>query len=191
MAHLTKFKHQQIRSAEFFDQFTHIKEPPAPRDPVDVFMANTQKKETIRNIIDTHMDIWEQYQILLRNYRPLRMRGDITTLCSWRFNLPENVTDPNMMSCYFIQAFQFVNDLYNVDNENLLGCWIHGGEKPYMIFLFCPIVVEPETGKKRINCSALIDRRHLFNFHPDFYNFLESKGFNVKEGIFENVTKQD
>lgn len=191
MAHLTKYKHQQIRSAEFFDQFTRIAEPSAPHDPIDLFMADAQKKETIKNIIDTHMNIWEQYQILLRNYKPLRMRGDITTLCSWRFNMPENVTDPNMMGCYFIQAFQFVNNLYNVDNENLLGCWVHNSDKPYMIFLFCPIVVDPKTGYKRINCSALIDRRHLFNFHPDFYSFLEKKGFNAKEGIFENVVEQD
>lgn len=48
MAHLTKYKHQQIRSAEFFDQFTRIAEPSAPHDPIDLFIANAQKRKRLK-----------------------------------------------------------------------------------------------------------------------------------------------
>lgn len=190
MAHLTKFKHDQIKTAEFFEQFSRVSETTTPKDPIDMFMAAAQKPETITNIAQVNKNIWDHYRILLKHYQPLRMRGDITTACSWRFNLPENVKDTNSKNYYFVLAFAFCKMLYGGDNyENILGCWIHDCEKPYMQFLFCPIVKDPKTGRKQIRCTAVIDRQHLRTFHPEFNDFLEANGFNVKEGRLKNVTQ--
>jgi hypothetical protein len=49
-----------------------------------------------------------------------------------------------------------------------------------MDFVFVP-VVEDNTGK-HIRFFELINRRHLLNFHPKFYDLLRSQGIDLQPG---------
>jgi hypothetical protein len=175
MAHLDKYNISQITKASFFEQFSQVPAPTKASDPLDIFFMTNEKCEEVVNLCQDRGDLLAYYKGLLEQYKPVRMRKDLVTCCRWHFEPPKEAADPEKIKNYFIVAFVYCTNLYSIDNDaNILGCWFHKGAKQSMDFVFVP-VFEDDTGK-HIRFSELITRRHLFDFHPKFYDFLRSQG---------------
>lgn len=108
----------------------------------------------------------ERWRRIVRN-TPHSKRKDLASFCCWAVSLPDAIP-LDKAGAFFNLCTRYCLRKYGA--ENVVGAWVHWDEvgRPHLHVAFVPVVTttgEDGTESKRISAKALLNRRHLADWH--------------------------
>ena len=136
-------------------------------------------------------------------------RTDVNTAIQWVITAPKDLPAEQEKD-FFIESYRYLNSLY--DEKNCIQCTVHVDEgvkdhsgnhvagAHHMHYTFIPVVqnksymkpnkkgniIKQNTFQEKVSADALLNKRHLQQFHPNFQKWLDSAGIHTT--VYSGVT---
>lgn len=113
-------------------------------------------------------------------------RSDVKVLAGWVITAPTDL-NPEQYYDFFSAACQFLDNRYG--QENCVQAITHQDESgmSHLHYCFLPVVPDLKHGGEKICANALLNKKELRNFHPDFQKFLNKAGINAT--VYSGITQ--
>lgn len=136
-------------------------------------------------------------------------RSDVNTAVQWVITAPKDLP-AEQEKAFFTESYRYLNSLYG--EKNCIQCVVHVDEgvrdrsgnhiagSHHMHYTFIPAVqnksymtpnkkgniTKQNTFKEKISSDALLTRKHLQQFHPNYQRWLDSHGIDAT--VYSGVT---
>lgn len=136
-------------------------------------------------------------------------RTDINTAVQWVITAPKDLSAEQEKD-FFTESYRYLNSLYG--EKNCIQCTVHIDEgvkdrfgnhvagAHHMHYTFIPVVenksfmkpnkkgniIKQNTFQEKVSSDALLNKRHLQQFHPNFQKWLDSAGIHAT--VYSGIT---